>query len=126
MIAQIDMKIKTVKKWRTPEAESYRKLYSRKQWKDLRARALLRDLYTCQRCKVPLKRGTMHPQSAVVHHIKAHKGDPALFFDINNLQSVCWSCHSGAIQSEEVRGYDTTIGPDGYPIDPNHPGNGKP
>jgi hypothetical protein len=26
------------------------------------------------------------------------------------------------LQSAEVRGYDTEVGPDGWPIDPNHPG----
>ena len=109
-------------KWRTPEASEYRKLYKGKQWRHLRERVLLRDLFKCQRCKCSLKRGRTEPQSAVVHHIKAHKGDPALFYDIDNLQSVCWSCHSGVIQSEEARGYSTEIGDDGWPVDPRHPG----
>ena len=109
-------------KWRTPEAEQYRKLYQAKQWRVLREHVLLRDRFICQRCKCFLKRGRSHPQSAVVHHIKAHKGDPDLFFDIGNLQAVCWSCHSGVIQSEEARGYSTEIGQDGWPTDDNHPG----
>ena len=50
-----------------------------------------------------------------------HKGDLTLFNDPANLESVCWRCHSGAIQSEEALGYDTTIGADGWPIDPKHP-----
>lgn len=109
-------------KWRTPEAAEYRKLYGTKQWQMLREHALLRDAFTCQRCGCFLKRGRKHPQSAVVHHVKAHKGDHELFFDLENLQSVCWTCHSGAIQSEEVRGYSTDIGADGWPTDSNHPG----
>lgn len=108
-------------KWRTPEAAEYRKLYGTKHWRQLREQALLRDAFTCQRCKCILKRGRSHPQSAVVHHINPHKGDHDLFFDLNNLQSVCWTCHSGAIQSEEVRGYSVEIGDDGWPIDPKHP-----
>ena len=32
-----------------------------------------------------------------------------------------WQCRSGAIQSEEVLGYDGTIGHDGWPVDPKHP-----
>ena len=32
-----------------------------------------------------------------------------------------WQCRSGAIQSEEVLGYDGTIGQDGWPVDPKHP-----
>ena len=33
-----------------------------------------------------------------------------------------WQCHSGAIQSEEVLGYDGAIGQAGWPVDPKHPG----
>ena len=42
-------------------------------------------------------------------------------YDLANLQAVCWRCHSGAILSEEVKGYDSTIGQDGWPVSPNHP-----
>ena len=111
-------------KWRTPEAAEYRKLYQSKQWRILREQALLRDLFKCQHkgCGVPLKRGRSNPRSAVVHHVTAHKGNLDLFFDLANLQSVCWACHSGDIQSIENRGFDVTIGDDGWPIDPQHPG----
>jgi len=111
-------------KWRTPEAAEYRKLYQSKQWRILREQALLRDLFKCQhkKCKAQLKRGRSNPRSAVVHHVKPHKGNLDLFFDLDNLQSVCWACHSGDIQSIENRGFDVTIGEDGWPIDPQHPG----
>ena len=56
-----------------------------------------------------------------MNHLKPHEGDLKLFFDLNNLQTVCWRCHSGAIQSEEVLGYDTTIGADGWPVDKRNP-----
>jgi 5-methylcytosine-specific restriction enzyme A len=109
---------------RSPEAAQYRKLYMTKQWQHLRKQALLRDNYRCQhnRCGVILTSGVSKPNSAVVHHIKPHKGDLDLFFDLNNLQSVCWAHHSGAIQLIENRGYDVTIGEDGWPIDNKHPG----
>lgn len=111
-------------RWRSEEAQQYRKLYSSKQWRILREQALFRDMFRCQHkgCGVILKRGVSHPHSAVVHHIKPHKGDLDLFFNLDNLQSVCWEHHSGIIQSIENRGFDVTIGPDGWPIDPNHPG----
>jgi len=112
----------TIDRWRTPEAEEYRKLYKTKHWRHLRETVLLRDMFRCARCKVTLVRGRTNPRSAVVHHIEAHKGDPDLFFDVNNLQAVCWSCHSGVIQSEEIRGYSTEIGEDGWPVDPKHYG----
>jgi len=111
-------------KWRSEEAEEYRRLYKTKAWRVLREQALLRDMFRCQHkgCGAMLKRGRSHPKSAVVHHIKPHKGDLDLFFDLDNLQAVCWSCHSGDIQSIEARGFDATIGADGWPIDENHPG----
>lgn len=110
--------------WRTKEASEYRKLYSTKRWRTLRDQALLRDAFRCQHkgCGVILKRGVKQPNSAVVHHITPHKGNLDLFFDINNLQSCCWMHHSGIIQSIENRGFDVTIGADGWPIDPEHPG----
>ena len=58
---------------------------------------------------------------AVVNHKMPHKGNLTLFYDPSNLEAVCWSCHSGAIQSEEALGYDTTIGSDGWPVDDRHP-----
>ena len=95
--------------------------YCTKRWAALRREALTRDGYQCQRCKAMLTNGRRSPRSAVVHHIEAHKGDGELFHDLANLQAVCWQCHSGAIQSEEVLGYDGTIGHDGWPIGPRHP-----
>lgn len=110
-------------KWRTPEAAVYRKMYQTKQWRVLRERALLRDLYTCQHpgCGVSLTKGRSGDRAAVVHHIKAHKGDPCLFFDLNNLQSLCKRHHDSDAQSQEARGYSTQMGEDGWPVDPRHP-----
>jgi 5-methylcytosine-specific restriction protein A len=111
---------------RSPEAQQYRKLYMTKRWRMLREQALLRDLFRCTHngCNVILTRGVSKPNSAVVHHIKPHKGNLDLFFDLDNLASVCWAHHSGAIQIIENRGFDVTIGQDGWPIDPKHPAIG--
>jgi hypothetical protein len=32
-------------------------------------------------------------------------------------------CHNGSKQFEEKRGFDNTIGNDGWPLDPRHPTN---
>jgi 5-methylcytosine-specific restriction endonuclease McrA len=52
----------------------------------------------------------------VVDHIKAHKGDLDLFFDPDNLQSLCKSHHDGAKQridlGQTVIRFDAT----GWPI----------
>jgi len=108
---------------RSDAASQYRALYSSKRWRALRAQALTRDLFRCQRpgCGVQLTAGRSDKTSAVVHHVQPHKGDLELFFDLGNLEAVCWSCHSGEIQSEEKLGFDSTIGADGWPVDPRNP-----
>ena len=108
---------------RSDDAIEYRRLYYTKQWKHLRKLALTRDGYRCQHkgCGKMLTSGRRWRNSAVVHHLQPHKGDIDLFYDLDNLQSVCWPCHSGDIQSGEALGYDTQIGDDGWPIAPNHP-----
>ena len=108
-------------KQRTDEANEYRKMYASKHWKSLREAVLLRDGFQCQRCGCYLRRGRSHPQAAVVHHIRPHKGNPTLFYDINNLQSICKKEHDSEAQSEDVRGYSKKIGADGWPVDNNHP-----
>ncbi|MDD4570646.1 MAG: HNH endonuclease signature motif containing protein [Tepidanaerobacteraceae bacterium] len=41
--------------------------------------------------------------ATVVDHIKPHKGDVKLFFDINNLQSLCKTCHDRKTAKEDGR-----------------------
>ncbi len=108
---------------RSTSAIEYRKLYMTKAWRELRKTILLRDNYLCQRsgCNVPLVSGRTDKRSAVVHHLTPHKGNLELFYDPANLQSVCWSCHSGQIHSEEKLGYSLEIGLDGWPVDDAHP-----
>ena len=106
---------------RSKTAEKYRRLYQTKQWRLLRGTILTRDSYRCQRCGVTLTNGRSNPRSAVVHHKEPHRGNEQRFYDPSNVEAVCWQCHSGAIQSEEVLGYDATIGADGWPVDDRHP-----
>lgn len=63
------------------------------------------------------------PSAAIVDHITPHRGDSALFFDEENLQALCKTCHDSGKQSEERRGYSSVVGEDGYPVDPRHPAN---
>ena len=60
------------------------------------------------------------PIEAVVHHKKRRKGNLTLFYDPSNMEAICWSCHLGTIQSEEVLGYDAIIGADGLPVYDKH------
>lgn len=59
----------------------------------------------------------------VADHKIPHRGDKALFFDPDNLQTLCPDHHDRDKQIEERKGYSERRGPDGWPIDPRHPAN---
>lgn len=86
------------------------------EWKRLRELHLQGEP-VCRRCKA---RDLIVP-AKIVDHIKPHRGNPTLFFDQNNLQSLCKQCHDGSKQSEERRGYVKGVDRDGRPLDPSHP-----
>lgn len=71
-----------------------------KRWQTLRAYILARDNYTCQEegCGILLIHKT---HLLVAHHKKPHKGDAILFWDKDNIETVCKQCHDGIIQSRE-------------------------
>lgn len=64
-----------------------------REWERLRAE-FLRLHPTCSFCGVPAE---------VVDHIKPHKGNKALFWNWNNLQALCTSCHSRTKQRLECK-----------------------
>lgn len=78
--------------------------YNSPEWKALRKLVLARDGWICQRTGAALFKGRKHPQSAVVHHKIAHRGNRALFFDPNNCEAVAKWWHDGPGQSQEKRG----------------------
>lgn len=59
----------------------------------------------------------------VVDHIIPHRGDPELFWDQRNWQTLCPDHHDIVKQREEVRGFSNARGADGWPLDPDHPAN---
>lgn len=62
-------------------------------------------------------------QATVADHIKAHRGDEELFFDPENLQSLCKPCHDAHKQAQEhnANGILRGAGHDGRPLDLAHP-----
>lgn len=83
------------------EVEHWRGWYNLARWKKLRARVFKRDLFTC-RC------GCDHIEhdaaQLVADHIKPHRGDPALFWDERNIQTLRKSpCHDKVKQAQEHR-----------------------
>ena len=76
----------TFDRWK-PRPDHHR-LYSSSMWRRLRMQALHRDAFICRVCGVPVG------HSGNVDHVKPHRGDWALFADLDNLQTLCQSCHS--------------------------------
>lgn len=64
--------------------------YTSAKWKRFRKRVLIRDDYTCQRCK---RYGRLTP-AREVHHIKHLEEFPELAYDPANCVSLCKGCHN--------------------------------
>lgn len=96
-------------------AGQYKHLYNTKQWYRLR-HYQLKDDPLCAMCR---KLGKVTP-AIIADHVKPHRGDEQLFFDPNNLQSLCKRCHDGAKQQLEKSGTLRGCGVDGLPLDANH------
>ena len=90
----------------------YHNLYACKQWRALR----MHQLQLQPLCAYCLLQG-LTVTAAVVDHIRPHKGAKQLFFNPDNLQSLCKICHDKTKQILEKRG--VLIGSDitGAPID---------
>src|SRR5690554_2336937 len=65
------------------------RFYATKAWKQIRLERLSKDNYLCQRCK---KKGLI-TAGTTVHHVKPLEDYPELALDINNLTSLCNTCH---------------------------------
>ena len=62
-------------------------------------RARKRYLATHPLCVECMKKGR-YIRATDVDHIKPHRGDSILFWDQNNWQSLCHSCHSKKTRNE--------------------------
>jgi len=98
-----------------PMAEHWRRWYQLERWRKRRRAHLLREPL----CVYCLKKGRVEP-ATIADHIRHHGGDWNEFM-LGALQSLCAPCHSSTKHLEEIRGYDKTIGLDGWPTDPRHP-----
>ena len=99
----------------TGQYEARRKLYQTKEWYRLRYKQLRKE--PC--CKYCDDSGRV-VLATVVDHIIRHKGDEALFFDPDNLQSLCKVHHDSTKQREEKHGVIIGGDDNGYPVDPEH------
>jgi 5-methylcytosine-specific restriction protein A len=85
------------------KTQPWRKWYRTKPWDRLRDKIIARDAYTCQQTGVLCLGEHPAPNSPVVDQIKPHHGDPALFWDPENLQTVTKEYHDKHKQSAERR-----------------------
>lgn len=79
----------------------WRRWYWSPQWRELRLRVFLRDGFKCQRTGVLCDGRHPAPNSPVANHKLPHRGDPTLFWDINNIETVSKAVHDSQIQAEE-------------------------
>jgi 5-methylcytosine-specific restriction endonuclease McrA len=93
-----------------------RRFYRTRFWRDHLRPAVLRRDPICIVCKA-LSR--VRP-STEVDHIIPPRGDVELQRSAENCRGLCASCHG---RKTRGKGYSKEVGPDGWPIDPNHPAN---
>lgn len=98
------------KSWRAGKNSGERGYGSR--WQKARHYFLLKHPL-CVYCE---KQGRV-TAATVVDHIKPHKGDMELFWDSDNWQPLCKTCHDSIKAREEARGEALVVFEvDGYPI----------
>ena len=83
------------------QSVEWRAWYKTARWQRLREQVIQRDLYTCQATGVLLTGKHPAGNSPVVDHIEPHKGDPVLFWSIDNLRCVAKSWHDSVKQAAE-------------------------
>lgn len=76
------------KSYCTEHYKSHDGRYKRTYWKKVRKAKIARNCF-CELCE---KKGK-YIKTEIVHHIKDAQEHVDLFFDIDNLQSLCRSCH---------------------------------
>jgi 5-methylcytosine-specific restriction endonuclease McrA len=69
-----------------------RHVYRDPRWPALRWATLRRDGFRCKECGA---RGRLD-----VDHVRPVRDAPELAFELNNLQALCWPCHTRKTDSE--------------------------
>lgn len=79
-------------------------------------------------CAFHLEMG-LHVRATVVDHVTPHRGDKVLFWNQDNWQPLCTSCHNSKTASMDGGGYNKQVRDDvvmrgckenGEPADPHH------
>ena len=93
--------------------------YSSPAWFKLRAQQLRKEPW-CRYCQL----NGFKTEATHADHRQPHRGDPELFFDPDNLQSLCAVCANSVKQREEIAGGEIGCDLSGVPRDATHPWNG--
>lgn len=86
---------------RRRDEKEWRGWYKTARWQRLKMDAHARDHFTCRKTGELLIGKHPAPNSPVADHIVEHHGDPELFWDITNVQTVSKAYHDGARQREQ-------------------------
>jgi 5-methylcytosine-specific restriction enzyme A len=82
-------------------AAPWRRWYKLKRWSDLKMQVHVRDRFICQRTGVACIGVHPSPDSPVANHKRPHRGDPELFWDPSNIETVSKAVHDSEIQAQE-------------------------
>jgi 5-methylcytosine-specific restriction enzyme A len=74
------------------------KFYKGRDWMSLRLAALSRDNHECQNCKAKGK----YRKADCVHHMREVKDRPDLALRLDNLKSLCNSCHNEVHERDNI------------------------
>ncbi len=96
--------------------DDYHHLYDRSSWRHPSKGLRIIHLIHHPLCVMCDQEG-FTVAATVVDHIKPHKGDERLFFDPDNLQSLCKPHHDSAKAFFEINGFHKGCGVDGIPDD---------
>jgi 5-methylcytosine-specific restriction protein A len=96
------------------------RMYDCQRWR----KARLRHLNEFPLCALCARQG-IDTEATIIDHVVEHKGDYVKFWDSDNWQSLCATCHSGIKRMQERHGYSQACGVDGFPIDDGHSWNNK-
>jgi len=76
----------------------FKHLYNTSRWRRQREQYLIEHPF-CEECK----RNGVLTASAIVDHIKAHKGNEELFWKKSNWQALCKECHDRKTAKKDGR-----------------------
>ena len=83
------------------DAAPWRAWYGLARWKALRLFVFARDGYICQRPGALCSGTGKMANAPVANHTRPHRGNPDLFWDPNNVETVTKQVHDTIIQAEE-------------------------